>query len=222
MGFFENLKINSLVDKVDEFMEHKSFKNLSMMPYLTLHEYDFKLRDAIVYLNLKSDSSGNSIFIEAITKNKAHVLLPKTPIHSSDDCITLLHRAWQTICQKDKSESTGSADGEQFKYLDWIFFLAHALSNWETQKSMLFPHNKLNEWTRAISAENENAFECDPEYAAKDVCKLLGEKQVLKRYVNNWNLTSGKDIDDNIYISARVLIESAYDGIRDFKSRKLS
>jgi hypothetical protein len=222
MAFFENLKINSLVDKVDRFMEHKAFKNLSMMPYFTQHEYDFKLRDAVVHLNLKSDSFGNSISIEASTKNKALALLAKTPIQSSDECINLLHRVWQTICQKDKSESTGSADGEQFEYLDWIFFLAHALSNWESQKCMLFPHNKMNEWVRAISAENEKAFVCDPEYAAKDVCKLLGERQVLKRYVNNWNLTSGKDIDDNIYISARVLIESAYDGIRDFKSRKLN
>lgn len=221
MTFFDNIKINSIINVLEKFMEHKAFKSLSKMPYNTMYEYEMKLRDAKVNLIL-SQSTGNTIIsMTAVTMKSGVQIFPQTRISSADECLNSAQAAWQKIVTLDKA-SSGSLDGlEYFNYLDYVFFLAHALKKWESDNQQIFPYKKLSDWTHQVSITFKNSFPCDPEVAAKDVCKIIGENKLISRYIQNWNSSSSNDIDDNIFLGARVLIESSYDGISAFKQRNL-
>ena len=219
MAFFENIKINSIISNLENFMEHKAFRSLSKMPYNTLYEYEMKLRDAEVSLILSQSTGSTIISMRAIAKKSGVPIFPLTAISSADDCLSVAHKIWQKIEALDKA-STGNLDGlEYFNYLDYIFFLAHALKKWEGDNRQLFPYKKLSDWTHQVSMTYKNSFPCDPEVAAKDVCKIIGENKLITRYIQNWNSSSSNEIDDNIFLGARVLIESSYDGVSAFKQR---
>jgi len=68
-----------------------------------------------------------------------------------------------------------------------------------------------------VSVQNENSFECDPRVAEKNICKLIVDNYHQCFLKNRAKVPS---IYKCIYMLARTLRESSYDGVADFKNRK--
>ena len=218
MKFFRNINTSLIVELTDSFFEHRAFRSISKMPYLTRHEYRLKLRNALVRLQLKLDGETHHVFVDCVDAFGRKKIYDERTISNPVECHQILDGIWKSICAADTS-SIGNLDSAKYlDYLDWVFFLGHALRKWELENGQLFPYKSLDDFVHGVSSKNQNKFPCDPSEATKDVCKLMGEKNILDRYIRDYE--HADQINDAIYLEARLLIESNYDGITDFKSRK--
>ena len=219
MSFFDNLNLTLITNQSDKVLSHRAFKNISKFPYHTVHEYDIKLRDAILNIHLRLESGVSLVHIDTTNKDGSKNIYPEVSINNPLHCVEVIENIWKEICKRDIA-SLGKLDNvRHFDYLDWVFFLSHALRESEMEKGALFPHNLLIDWTHGVSLRSKQKFSCDQREAAKDVCKLLGQRNILDRYLSDFDKKTGV-INDSIYLDARILIESNYDGITDYKNRR--
>ena len=219
MSMLNDLNLNLIISTSDKNLSHRAFKITSKYPYYTLHEYDFKLRDAVLKIHLKIDAGKSVAKADATNKEGSLKIFSETTISNPFQCNEIIQKVWKEICILDSSKIGNLDDARYFDYLDWIFYLSHTLRKWELERGMLFPYARLNDWAYEISLHNKPQFACDPSVASKDVCKFLGEQKILARYMKDSDKKTGV-IDDAIYLSGRILVESPYDGIADFKSRR--
>jgi len=222
MGILTNLNF-SLIEKVaDHFFKERGIKSWSQHPYITTIDYEPKLRDAVVRFTyadkFQSDSDSPEVSVKAYLKSKNTVefCAPKK-ISNPIDCKEMLDQIWLTILKEDKAKFGNLDDFDQFNYLDTIFEMAHQIILREKESGVLAYYSNLDNYVRDAQHALKTSYE--PDMVKSDICKLVSEKNILEKY-SVARLKKSLDIDDSIFLEARVLVESEYPGITNFKKRK--
>jgi hypothetical protein len=221
LSFFGNVNLTLIEEACDRVLKDKAFKGFMKGPYITVYEYEAKLRDALIKLSFDGMSLDVSKPVVTLscesTENSGQLLIPPIRISNPVDAYSEAQNIWAKICQLDKARVGNLNDFKYFEYLDNIFQWAYYIRKLELEKGRLVDYSMLDYYCQAM--QNEAQTEFTIEVAKKDVCKLMAERTILDRFTKEKE-SDFLEYDDRIFLEARLLVESDYPGVSKFKARK--
>lgn len=222
MGFLNSINHKMIIEACNRALAFKTFKSYGSGFGVTTHEYQAKLRSATVTLSIASiagTKSYNNPKITITCKNSQsnEVIAEFNDLTNPIDAYDYANLCWQKIIITDRARLGNLDEFECFNYLDFLFYCAYTIRNSELQVGKVCKYEKLDEIISNLQQNNNVNF--DREASKFDICKLIVEEKILSRF------TSAKDaqeitIDDRVYLDARVLIESNFDGTAMYKLRR--
>lgn len=222
MKLLDSINHRLIAEACNKALAFKTFKSRVFTFGVTALEYRAKLRSATITLTFSSIAGTDSYHKPKVTMvcktNKSNELLAEYDSISNPliayDCA---NACWHQITITDKAQIGNLDDFECFDYLDYLFQCAHSIRSAELQTGKLCSYDSLDDVIFNLRQSLEVDF--DREATKLDICKLVAEKEILSRFISAYD-ERATTIDDRIYLDARMLIESNYDGVARYKSRR--
>jgi hypothetical protein len=222
MGLLDSLKHKLIIEACDRVLANKTFKSRASGFGMTTHEYQAKLRNGTIKLSFYSfagTSSANKIKVQmiAIDATDDEIIYQAQSINDPIQAHGCAEKAWEAITLLDKAKIGNLDQFQYFDYLDYLFDSAYIIRSSELQAGKLCAYDRLDDVIETLQTKWVKKFD---RIATKlDLCKLIAEKDILARYCAVVDAKKN-DIDDRIYLDARLLIESNFPGVANYKNRK--
>jgi len=215
------MNLTLIEEACDRALKEKVFKGFIKGHYVTVYEYQAKLRDAMIKLSFDAFSGGIdkpqiTISCES-TERPGKEIYPPLQIKNPLDAYSEAQNIWSKVCASDKAKVGNLDDFKYFDYLDHILQWAYYLRKSELERGMLMDYSRLDEFCQMAQGAVSTEFDLD--LAKVDICKLVAEKMILERFAKEKDLGLSQ-FDDRIFLEARLLVESDYPGVSKYKSRK--